>query len=257
MKFTKIAFLLVMVLANHEHTLLKTFGEEPKQFGFVSFDYKDSETFFNNRPFQKPVEKKEYVSLFDGKSAEGWQGDLRTYKIVGNGIFQNHSRGAIFTEREYGNFELVFDFMIAKGGNNGLLLRVDDLGVKNPTKAIEVQICDHNNNKEYFGQTGALYEVLRPRSNPTKIGSWNTMKVKFEGLQLTIWINNIEVVNTDVTPVNKSFYKNEKGRIGFLGWSGTTSFRNIKIKELEDSDFGIFTKPPYGCSRCAGGVCRP
>lgn len=194
------------------------------------------------------------VSLFDGKSFRGWQGNTKVWKISRNGVLQNFDRGAIFSQNEYGNFVLSFDFYIEKGGNNGLLLRVSERGMRSPDNDVmEIQIADHTTNKEKYGITGSLYGVLKPRLNPVKINDWNSMQVRLDGFQLTTTINDVEVMNTDISLICRSGFQNEKGRIGFYGWTGKTAIRNIKIVELDPSPADLFAPP----SRCHGGTCRP
>lgn len=183
-------------------------------------------------PPEKPTEPLSII-LFDGKSFNGWTGKTSAWR-VSDGVLHNESRGTIFTESEYGDFILKFDFKIEKGGNNGLLLRVNDDGVKEPTrKAMEVQIADDKNESHPYQTNGSLFEVYEATIKPTKIGEWNTMIVRYEGSNIKIEINGVSVVDMNLETINKPGYGNAKGRIGFMGWLGKTAFRDIEIQPLD------------------------
>ena len=68
-----------------------------------------------------------FVDIFDGKTLNGWKligGSGRGY-IVEDGkiICPKDGGGNLFTEKEYGNFVLRFDFKLDEGSNNGIGIR--------------------------------------------------------------------------------------------------------------------------------------
>src|SRR5687768_7579223 len=69
------------------------------------------------------------IPLFDGKSLEGWttaSGEpVSRGWIVEEGMLVRASRGGtIFTAKEYGDFDLRFEWKIAPRGNSGVKYRV-------------------------------------------------------------------------------------------------------------------------------------
>ena len=64
-----------------------------------------------------------FVSLFDGKSLNGWVGNKSSY-LVKEGMIVIEPKGGgggnLYTEKEYGNFVLRFEFQLTPGANNGL-----------------------------------------------------------------------------------------------------------------------------------------
>jgi hypothetical protein len=62
-----------------------------------------------------------FVSLFDGKSLEGWKGATQGY-VPENGLLvcQKKGGGNLFTVKEFGDFVFRFDFRLEPGGNNGV-----------------------------------------------------------------------------------------------------------------------------------------
>ncbi len=68
-----------------------------------------------------------FVSLFDGKTLNGWQlmnGHGPGY-VVENGVLicPADGGGNLFTQEQYGNFVLRFEFKLSPGGNNGVGIR--------------------------------------------------------------------------------------------------------------------------------------
>ena len=74
-----------------------------------------------------PEEVKEgFVSLFDGKTLDGWQGAVKGYTIE-DGAMVCKPGGNVYTNKEYANFVLRFEFKLPPGGNNGV-------GIRTPVK---------------------------------------------------------------------------------------------------------------------------
>ena len=62
-----------------------------------------------------PEEAREgFVSLFDGKTLSGWQGDVEHYAVK-DGVMTCHGVN-LFTAKEYANFILRFEFKLPPGG---------------------------------------------------------------------------------------------------------------------------------------------
>ena len=64
-----------------------------------------------------------FTSLFDGHTLSGWVGNKNSY-LVKDGMIviepQGGDGGNLYTEKEYGNFILRFEFQLTPGANNGL-----------------------------------------------------------------------------------------------------------------------------------------
>src|SRR5687768_17608675 len=62
-----------------------------------------------------------FVALFDGKSLDGWQGAVTGYVVEdGKLVCLKEKGGNLYTDKEYGDFVLRFDFKLTPGANNGL-----------------------------------------------------------------------------------------------------------------------------------------
>src|SRR5947208_2529469 len=86
-----------------------------------------------------------FVSLFDGKSLDGWQivGQKGPGYIVEKGLLVCPADGGgnLFTTREYSNFILRFEFRLFEGSNNGIGIRAPLAGDA-AYQGMEIQILD-------------------------------------------------------------------------------------------------------------------
>ena len=69
------------------------------------------------------------IALFDGKTLNGWttangKPVTRGWTVDDGAIFLKSRGGNIFSEREFGDFELSFEWKISEGGNSGIKYRV-------------------------------------------------------------------------------------------------------------------------------------
>lgn len=179
-----------------------------------------------------------FVSFFDGQSMKGWLGSTDGYEardgvlacLPGKGM-----GGNIFTEKEYGNFILRFEFKLTPGANNGLALRCPLEG-KPHGKGFESQILDNTaeryKNLKETQYHGSLYKLIAARRGHLKpVGEWNRQEVLMNGHHIRITLND-EVILED-QDISR-FRRPPRGHLGFLGHGSRVEFRNIKIKELKE-----------------------
>ncbi len=189
-----------------------------------------------------------FVSLFNGKNLDGWQGNKTDYFAENGELIVNPKMGGhgnLFTEKEYADFNFRFDFQLTPGANNGLGIRAP-LGGDAAYAGIELQILDNTaaiyaNLKEYQYH-GSVYGVIAAKRgflNP--VGEWNSQEVIVKGSKIKITLNGEVILDGDIAQASKNGtldgknhpgLKRAKGYIGFLGHGSELKFRNIKIKQL-------------------------
>jgi len=187
--------------------------------------------------------KEGFVSLFDGKTHEGWQGDTKGY-VIENGTLKCKPGGNLFTKKEYADFIFRFEFKLPPGGNNGV-------GIRTPTNVnpayggMEIQILD-DGHKKYAGWLkpyqvhGSIYGVVPAKRGHLKpAGEWNCEEIMCQGPKVKVTVNGVVVVDADLSKIDKPVdgnkhpgLHNKKGHIGFLGHGDQVEFRNIRVKEL-------------------------
>jgi len=189
-----------------------------------------------------------FVPLFNGKNLKGWVGDTVGYvaeegKIV---IYPKRGSGNLYTEKEYSDFVLRFEFKLTPGANNGL-------GIRAPLKGdaayvgMELQILDNTaliyRDLKPYQYHGSIYGVVpAERGHLEPVGEWNTQEVIAKGTRITVILNGVTIVNADIQEAIEQGtidgrehpgLKRAAGHVGFLGHGSHVEFRNIRIKELK------------------------
>lgn len=186
----------------------------------------------------------EPVSLFDGKTLEGWNGNYRYFRIedgaiVGGMLHKRIPRNEFLTpEKEYSNFELRLKFkLVGPNVNAGIQFR-------------SRRIPEHHEMIGYqadLGQRfwGSLYDESRRRkilaqANMDELSKvldkdgWNDYVISCEGKRIQLWINGYQTL--DYTEPDDAI--EQTGLIGLQIHSGTAGeawYKDITIEELPES----------------------
>ena len=200
--------------------------------------------------------------LFDGKTLNGWRdynGDKLTAPwFATDGTIQargggGDAHGYIVTSKNYENFDLVWDWKIAKGGNSGMLYHV----VENPAFKVpyvtgpEYQLIDNlgfPEQLEDWQKTAADYamhvaDISKLIIKPA--GEWNSSRIVFDNGHVEHWLNGQKVVEFEAW-TEDWFARKHSGKWENAPEYGLAStgviclqdhgsaawFRNMKIKEL-------------------------
>jgi hypothetical protein len=149
----------------------------------------------------------ESKKLFDGKTLDGWEGDLKTWRvedgsIVGGSLDANVPRNEFLcTTKSYGDFELNVKFKLMgdkKSANAGVQFRT-----KRIPKHYEVSGYQADIGQGYWG---ALYDESRRNKvlaapsakvldKLVKEGDWNDYKIRAEGASIKLWLNGTLTVD--------------------------------------------------------------
>jgi hypothetical protein len=146
----------------------------------------------------------EEMSIFDGRTLQGWttldgKPVTKGWEVVDGVIHLDTSAGRsgnIVTDREYGDFELEFEWKIAERGNSGIKYRVRQYG--NRVLGCEFQILDDASHPQLRGKgsTGSLYAVYEPipdmKLNPA--GEFNHSRIIVHGNRIEHWLNGDQIM---------------------------------------------------------------
>lgn len=186
-----------------------------------------------------------FVSLFDGKTLDGWQvvGGKKGAWSVRDGILTCNGGGGgwLMSRAQYRDFDLTLDYRISKHGNSGVAIR-SPLRGRPSEVGMEIQILDDPTYKglKPTQHTGSIYGVVPPRRQAGKpAGEWNRMRIVCRGRQVRVELNGETLVDANLDDHRDTAVKEHPGilrRDGHLGLQdhgGTLEFRNLHIKELK------------------------
>lgn len=194
-----------------------------------------------------------WVSLFDGKTLKGWtqRNGTATYKVEDGVITGTTAEGSpnsfLCTDKEYGDFELVFEVKCHDRLNSGVQIRSQTRGgpkgrVNGPQ--VEIESSPGQAGFIYGEATGRGWLSEEPKSDDQNVnrhshfknGEWNKYRVVAKGPRIQTWINGHKVA--DLTH-EKIYESHPKGFIGLQVHSigrgqgpFSVSWRNIKVREL-------------------------
>jgi len=186
-----------------------------------------------------------FMPLFNGMDLTGWIGDTGGY-VVEDAKVVCRPGGNLYTEKEYSDFVMRFEFKLSRGANNGL-------GIRTPLEGdpayvgMEIQILDNTADVykdlrpyQYHGSIYGVVPAKRGYLNP--VGEWNFEEVIANGDQITVNLNGTTIVDADIREASTPNTLDERehpgleratGHIGFLGHGSYVEFRNIRVKELK------------------------
>ncbi len=205
--------------------------------------------------------KTEWTNLFDGASTAGWhqygkQGVTPRWKIADSAVYVDtsvkNSEADLITDEEFENFDLKLEWMIAKGGNSGIVFCIHEETTKYKEPydtGPEMQVLDnegHDDGKYPKHRAGDLYDLISCSKETVKpAGEWNKVEIKCLNGKLDFFLNGENVVSTTMWDDNwrkliagskfkdwPGFGTYKKGSISLQDHHNMVSYKNIKIKKL-------------------------
>ena len=207
------------------------------------------------RAADKPEAEAGFTSIFNGKDLTGWRYGMwgvslnragKGYQVENGVVYCTADDGGdLYTEKEYADFTLRFEFKLTENANNGI-------GIRAPAQfdaayaGMEIQVLDDNgpNHKDllepaqYHGSVYGVFAAKRGHLKPT--GQWNEEEITADGRRVTIKLNGATILDANLDDVKDGNLawehpglKNPRGHIGFLGHGTRVEFRNLRIKELQ------------------------
>jgi hypothetical protein len=188
----------------------------------------------------------EPVSLFDGKSFAGWEGNLKMFRIEDGAIVGGTLKERIphneflCTTKEYGDFELRLKFkVLGEGVNAGVQFRTKRIPNHHEVSGYQADIGG-SKEKNYWG---SLYDESRRRKilaqadleTVNKIirpNDWNDYVIRAEGPRIQLTLNGVRTV--DYTETQEGI--DRTGIIAVQIHGGPPSeawYKDITIVELE------------------------
>jgi hypothetical protein len=218
--------------------------------------------------FNQVQAQEKWISLFDGKTTNGWHTFGKTtageaWKVVDGAImFDPNNKvngrivggGDIVTNESFTNFHLQLEWKIAKNGNSGIIFFVqnDPSKYKNTWHTgPEMQVLDndgHPDSKIISHRAGNLYDLIVGDESGVKPSEeWNQVDIIVNKGTLVMKLNGVTTVNTHLGDdswkelIRRSkFSKGESpdfgkvfsGHISLQDHGDQVWYRNIRIQKL-------------------------
>jgi hypothetical protein len=167
-----------------------------------------------------------------------------------------HNAGDLCTREEFSWFELQLEYNISPGGNSGIMYHVAKEGNAPWASGPEFQLEDNAAARDPVrcGWLYALYQppiddkTGKPLDATKPAGEWNQVRLVISPEKCEHWINGVKYFEYNLDSedfkqrVAKSkfgsmpdFAKIHKGAIALQGDHGQVSFRNIRIRPIEET----------------------
>jgi HEAT repeat protein len=189
-----------------------------------------------------------FEALFNGRNLDNWIGDKKSYVVENEEIVIKPGEGSggnLYTEKEFSDFVLRFEFQLTPAANNGI-------GIRAPLKGdaayvgMEIQVLDDSApvyaNLKPYQYHGSVYGVIPAKTGFQKpLGEWNYEEITAQGTKIKVVLNGTVIVDGDIAGPRDNGtadhnehpgLKNSTGHIGFLGHGSELKFRNVRIKDL-------------------------
>jgi hypothetical protein len=187
------------------------------------------------------ADESQFVRLFNGKNFDGWEGNLKAFRIEDGAIVGGNLKNPIpnneflCTKKSYGDFELRLKFkLLGKGCNGGVQFRSQRVPNNFEVSGYQADMAD--------GYWGCLYDESRrnkvlagpPEADRAKIiheNDWNDYVIRCEGRRIQMWVNGHQTVDYTESDANLS----QTGILGVqihVGPPCETWYKDIRIKPL-------------------------
>jgi len=196
-----------------------------------------------------------FVSLFDGKTLNGWHGDPQLWRVESGAIVGStdgktvQQNSFLSTDRTYSNFVLKAKFKL-RNGNSGIQFR-SELHPDYVVKGYQADFTEQANRKLVLFDEGRRLGLcdtdpmeLSKHYDPT---GWNEYQITCDGPNIKLVLNGF----TTAEYVEKDPQISREGVIAFQLFRTATipsmqvSFKGIRIKELTNAA----DRQPHGSAR--------
>lgn len=153
---------------------------------------------FCSTPQMAQTTKDGWISLFDGKSFDGWKASEHpgTFTIKDGMIVVHGDRAHLFymgpvKDHNFKNFEFKAQVMTTPGSNSGMFIHTAYQEEGWPSKGYEIQV---NATHTDWRKTSSIYAVQDIKEAPHKDNEWFTQQIIVNGKKITVKVND-KVIN--------------------------------------------------------------
>lgn len=192
--------------------------------------------------------------LFDGGSIAAWRGYRRPdvppgWQVVDGALTRVEPAGDLVTVEQFGDFELAFEWMIAPGGNSGVMFHVSEDHEAPWETGPEYQILDdeaHRDGLDPRTSAGANYALHAPEADETRpAGEWNEARLVVRGPHVEHWLNGAKLLEYELWSDDWSqrvaaskfgampdYGTRPRGHIVLQDHGDRVAYRNIRVRVM-------------------------
>ena len=209
----------------------------------------------------------EWKPLFDGQSFDGWTKangtavDAETtpaWEVTNGMLHLDRTKGKggnLLTDREYGDFEMLFEWKVAPGANNGIKYRVREFD-KGRVLGLEYQVIDDFGKPKLAAnhKTASIYDIYDAKDHNVlqPADQWNRGRIVVQNNRIEHWLNGSLISEAEVGSEDwdehiaeskfadvPGFGVNSFGHIMLTDHKDEVWYRNLFIRELTISYSGM------------------
>ncbi len=182
----------------------------------------------------------DFVLMFNGKDFEGWQQSGNWVIEEDGSIFRKNNGGPLkyFAHQMPQDFELRFEWKVARGSNSGVYYRPGQY---------EYQILDnttHSDGKNPRTSAASLYFCMAPsKDNTQPVGEWNQGEILCKGSVIKHILNGEAVVDFDYNDPKWTYNKNlimlrggnldqRGGHVSLQDHNDLVWYRNLRFRAI-------------------------
>jgi hypothetical protein len=169
-----------------------------------------------------------WVSLFDGKSLDGWDKVGETNWRIEDGAIVADNRTSketahLVSSKSYKDFELHVEFWASDDANSGIFMRCQNPKQITDRSCYEANIFDQRKDPTYG--TGAIVHFAEVNPMPKAGGKWNTFEITVKGREIVVKLNGKET-----SRLHNGLFA--EGPITLQHGAGVIKFRKVAIKPM-------------------------
>ena len=215
---------------------------------------------------EKMPKEKGFVSMFNGKNLDGWQGMLLDGNPIAIAKLSEQEKAKVQAEankkmlenwsvkdgmivfsgnghnlvsvKKYKDFEMIVDWLITKEGDSGIYLRGTPQVQIWDTSRVDVG-AQVGSGGLYNNNADNVRNPLKVADNP--IDEWNTFRITMIGENVTVYLNG-ELVVDNVKMDNywdRSIPIFSEGTIELQAHGNQLLFRDIYVREINTKEIGL------------------
>jgi len=188
-----------------------------------------------------------WITIFDGKSLDGWEHVGPGKFILQNGILKSDGGMGLlwYTKQKFENSVVRVVYKNPGGANSGVFIRIPE----KPTepwmpvnKGFEVQIYDKGDS---YHRTGVLYSLTKAMAQSTHPDQWNTMEITLKGDTTRVTVNGELVTDFhegESVPPKKETWEPDRGprpKSGYIGLQNHSDddivyFKEVSVRPIDE-----------------------